>query len=92
MLTTNSIVKLSQDQVSSEFMDGELVILNLKDGVYYGLDPIGARVWNLLQSPESIAKIRDLLVAEYNVDRATCESDLLDLLADLEKYNLLEVS
>ena len=83
-------VVAARDQVSVE-VEGEAVILNLADGVYYGLDPVGARVWEMLDRPRSVGELRDAVVAEWEVDAATAERDLLDLLDELSALGLVEV-
>ena len=81
---------LASDLLSRE-IDNELVILNLRDGIYYGLEDVGARVWSLLQKPVTFAVIRETLLAEYSVDRDRCDEDLRRLLADLETRGLIVV-
>jgi hypothetical protein len=83
-------VAAARDQVSVE-VEGEAVILSLADGVYYGLDPVGARVWQLMEQPRTVAELRDAVVAEWEVDASTAERDLLDLLAELAARGLVEV-
>lgn len=83
-------VAAARDQVSVE-VEGEAVILSLADGVYYGLDPVGARVWGLMEQPRTVAELRDAVVAEWEVDAPTAERDLLELLADLAARGLVEV-
>jgi len=84
-------VVASQEQVSCD-LGGEAAILNLKNGIYYGLDPVGARVWNLIQQPRTLAELREILVAEYDVDAARVESDIRDLLTQLLDNELVEIS
>jgi hypothetical protein len=83
-------VAAARDQVSVE-VEGEAVILSLSDGVYYGLDPVGARVWQLMEQPRTVAELRDAVVAEWEVDAPTAERDLLELLADLAARGLVEI-
>jgi hypothetical protein len=71
--------------------DREMVILNLRDGVYYGLEDVGARLWSLLQRPITVAAIRDALVAEYDVEPARCGRDVRALLQNLAARGLIEV-
>jgi hypothetical protein len=78
-------------QVSSQLGD-ETVILQLDDGVYYGLDPVGTRIWALLHEPRSVAEIRDRIIEEYEVDPERCERDLVRLLEDLLGRRLIELS
>ena len=82
---------VSKDQVSSDLGGGEVAILNLKRGTYYGLDAVGARIWDLIQEPRTIGEIRDALVNEYEVQRDRCESDLITLLQRLTDEGLVEV-
>ena len=89
-VSLGSTVAVARDQVSSE-LAGEVVILNLKAGVYHGLERTGARVWQLVQQPRRVAEIRDALVAEYDVEPQTCERDLLRFLADMADHGLLDV-
>ena len=83
-------VVASQEQVSCD-LGGEAAILNLKNGIYYGLDPVGARVWNLIQQPRTLAELREILVAEYDVDAARVESDIRHLLTQLLDNELVEI-
>jgi hypothetical protein len=79
-----------KDQVSANLED-EAVILHLKDGVYYGLNPVGARIWNLLQEARSVNQLRDILLSEYEVEPRRLEEDLLQLLQELASRGLIEV-
>jgi len=71
-------------------LGGEAAILQLGSGIYYGLNPVGTRVWALLQRPHTVREIRDALLTEYEVDRARCEHDLLALLHALAAERLIE--
>ena len=77
--------------VLSSTFDEEFVILNLDSGIYYGLEQVGARIWDLIQRPASVGSIRDTLVSEYEVDPGRCERDLQALLADLAAKGLVRI-
>ncbi len=85
-----SIVVAAKEQVSCD-LAAEVVILDLKSAVYYGLNAVGARIWNLIQEPKTIHEIRDALLEEYEVDLDRCEHDLVVLLQDLAAKGLIEV-
>jgi hypothetical protein len=89
-LSVHSVVAATADQVSCP-LDDESAILNLKNSVYYGMNAVGTRVWNLLQKPRSVRELRDALVAEYDVEPERCERDLLDLLEKMRLEGLIEV-
>lgn len=69
----------------------EVVLLNLKDGVYYGLDTIGAAAWAMLQRPTSLPALRDAIVAEYDVTPRACQADLERLVGELVDRGLVVV-
>ena len=89
-LSGQSVVVAAKDQVSCD-LQGEAAILNLANGVYYGLDLIGAQVWTLLQQPRRVEEIRDAVLREYEVEPERCQSDLLALLERLQSEGLIEV-
>jgi hypothetical protein len=78
-------------QVSSE-LAGEAVILDLKSGKYYGLNSVGARIWELIQQPRRVAAIHERLLAEFEVAPDRCWSDLIALLQRLVGIGLVEVA
>jgi len=90
-LSIHSIVIASPEQVSCPLGD-ESAILNLKNTVYYGLNPVGARVWNLLQQARSVGELRDALLDEYDVEEVRCERDLLELLERMRVEGLILVT
>jgi hypothetical protein len=89
-ISTSSIVVAVKHQVSCDLSD-EVVILNLQDSVYYGLNAVAARVWNLIQEPCAVEEIRRSLVEEYEVDPHDCELQVQELLNDLAGRGLIEV-
>jgi hypothetical protein len=89
-LSVHSIVVAATEQVSCPLGE-ESAILNLKNSVYYGLDPVGARVWKLLQQPRSIGQLRDAMTDEYDVEPHRCEADLLELLEKMRAEGLIDV-
>lgn len=90
-MTLQTVVRASQDQVSCD-LDGEAAILNLKTGVYYGLDPVGATIWKLMEQPCTVESIRDAVLQKYEVDEERCQRDLVELLDKLSAEGLIEVT
>jgi Coenzyme PQQ synthesis protein D (PqqD) len=89
-ISLDSTVVVTGEQVSCD-LAGEVIILGLRDGVYYGLDAVGARVWAALQERHTIAEIRDQILREYEVDPERCERDLVALIADLVRHSLVRL-
>jgi len=90
VFSAQTVVKAAQGQMSCD-LAGEAAILNMATGIYYGLDPIGARIWELIQEPASIARVRDALLEEYDVEPAQVEADIEALLGDMAGHGLIEV-
>lgn len=84
------IVVAIKDQVASD-LGGETVILNLRTGIYHGLDAIGTEIWNLLQNSTTVDNILNTLLQEYDVEPERCERELLALLQKLVDAELIEV-
>ena len=89
VLTLDTVVVASPEQVSSKLGE-EVVILNLRNGVYYGLDPIGTRIWELIQEPRSVRQVCEVLLEEYDVTFEQCAEDVLALMRDLQAQGLIE--
>jgi hypothetical protein len=89
-ITRDSVVRASSNQVSST-VEGEAVILEVDDGAYYGLDPVGTMIWQLIQEPIRVGDVCDAIVEEYDVTPERCEADVLELLGALDEVGLLEV-
>jgi len=90
LLSERSTVVAAKNQVSCSLAE-EAVVLDLKAGVYYGLNEVGARVWNLIQEPRNVSEIRDAILREFDIDPNLCERDLLVLLRDLAGKELIKV-
>ena len=89
-ISDSSVVVVARDQVSCD-LAGEAAILNVKSGVYYGLDPVGARIWNLMQEPRAVVEIQNAITNEYDVEPERCARDLASLLEKLLAEGLIEV-
>ena len=89
-ITGNPAICAVKEQVTCD-LSGEAVILQLQDGMYYGLDPVGATVWRFIQTPKTITEVRDAIVEEYDVTPERCEADLRALLAEMKEQRLVTV-
>ena len=91
-------MQIQKDQkasISSEVLfqevSGETVLLDLASENYFGLDEVGTRIWGLLQSGSSIGETMDTLMEEYEVERATLEKDVGELLEKLVEAGLIKL-
>ena len=90
-ISNHATVIAAKGRISCNIAD-EAVILNLDNSVYYGTDPVGGRIWELLQDGGTVAKIHDILLSEYEVEPDRCAEDLIKFLCKLREEGLIEVS
>ena len=76
-------------QVMARQVGDETVILDLASGTYFGLDPIGARIWQLIGEGKALGEICEALLAEYEVSREQLQGDLERLLQELGSKGLI---
>ena len=89
--TLASLVTVSDDVLFQD-LHGEAVLLNLKTGVYFGLDPVGKRVWDLLQTHARLSELLAAMVAEYDVTEERCAEDLLALVGEMHRYQIVTLT
>ncbi|MCZ8135465.1 MAG: PqqD family protein [Porphyrobacter sp.] len=89
MMTLEQRFQVSDDVIARE-VAGEMVLLDLASGVYFGLDPVGSRIWERLsEGPCSLAELCDAIEAEFDAPRARIEEDILALAAQFIEKNLI---
>lgn len=72
-------------------LNGEAVILSLKTGKYYGLNAVGARIWELIQFPVCASAIEDAILAEYEVEGDLCRREVAAFLSKMAAEGLIEI-
>ena len=89
-LSIDTFVRRSSDQVSSN-VEGEMAIMSIEKGNYYMLNEVGARFWQLIDSPQRVGDACAKLLKEFDTTREQCESEIIQLGNELLEQNLIEV-
>lgn len=89
-LSGSTIITVSKDYVYCN-VDDEMVLLGMEDGIYYGLNPVGAFIWEQIKEPKNISEVRDAILEEYDVEKDECEHDLFELLQELVEKGMVIV-
>ena len=89
VLTMASQVRIP-DSIAVHDLQGELLLLNSTTGVSVSLDPMGTRMWQLIQEHHALDKVLDALLHEYDVTEAQCEQDLLSFMARMLEQGFIE--
>ena len=90
MFDTTAIVQRSGRQVACT-LNGEVALLDLDKGLYFGLQGVGAHVWEALQEPRSVDEIISTRLSDFDVTAETCRADVLKFLASLLEAGVVEV-
>lgn len=77
-----------------QIIDGELddnqVMMHLENGKYFGLNPVGKRIWALLDQPKSFEEIIGVLLSEFDVDENLCRKEVLEFLDKAIKFAIVQ--
>lgn len=90
-LDPSATIVRSADTVATE-VDGEIVLIDIDAGKYFGMDAVGSEIWRRLESPVRVDALCAALVAHFDGDAAVIEGETLAFLDKLEASNLLKIS
>lgn len=91
MATTLSLgdtVVVSNDQVAADLAE-EVVILGMKEGMYFSVSAVAARIWALLQTPRRLGDVVATLMSEYDVPADACTAEVLAFVEELAARGLV---
>jgi hypothetical protein len=83
-------IHIPEDVVFRE-LQGEAVILSLESSTYFGLDPVGTRIWELCVTHGSLRAVWDAMQEEFDAPGDTLQSDLLAFVDELSANGLVKV-
>jgi hypothetical protein len=89
MLSLQNCFRPREEEVASKVIDGEAIIINLANGVYYSMDKVGALVWDLLQAGHSLEQVISAVTSRFDVAREQAEPNVRDLVQELVQENLV---
>jgi hypothetical protein len=84
-------IQISSDIVYRD-LDGSIVTLSLTTGEYVELDPVGTRIWQLIEQDGRRSSVREGLLASFDIDADICDQELDAFLATLTAKGLIVIS
>jgi len=87
----STMISRSPSVLTAE-VDGEIVMMSIEQGRYFGLDDIGSDIWKRLDTPCSFAELIDRLASDYEADRATIAADVRDLLGRMAEQDVVRLA
>lgn len=91
MINPEICVSQAPDLIATK-IDGEMVMMDMANGHYYSLDPIGAELWNTMAEPVRVAALCEWLEAEYDAAPGVIRADVVRLLEEMLGRGLLRVA
>jgi len=80
-------------QRNEQVIDGELddqqVMMHIDKGMYYGLNQVGKRIWDMLKEPKSFEEMTQILLQEFEVSEQQCKKEVQDFLDYAIKEDIL---
>ena len=70
-------------------LEGEMVLLNLASGTYFGLDRVGTRVWQLVEEQATLDRVLAVMREEFDAPADVLERDVLQLVSQLAAQGLV---
>lgn len=89
-ITLDAEQKISrQDGLVTVPMDGDLVMMNISTGTYFGINPVGVMIWELLETPRTLQQICHQMMEKYAVDQETCLRDVRNFVEQMLRENIV---
>ena len=82
-------IRKSSDWLCARAGD-EVMMMNAAAGTYLGLNAMGARIWDLLDSEQDPDGLCTALCRDFAVDPATCRAEVDCFLAELDRHRAIE--
>jgi hypothetical protein len=71
-------------------MDGDLVMMSIENGEYYGIGGVGTRIWELLDQPTTIQQLVETIKTEFDIQEDRCRDDVLSFSEKLFELGLIK--
>lgn len=88
MISPDQRFKPSPD-VHTRSFDGETVVVDLKKGDYFGLNPLGGKLWDALAEGRSPREVAATLQGQFDVEPERLLADLVALTNELAERGLV---
>ena len=90
-ISMSTVVVASDQQISCDVAD-EAVLLSVQSGDYFGLNPVGASIWRLIQRPSTLGRVRNALLDEYeDIEVQDCEQEVISFVTQMLALDLVEI-
>lgn len=90
LINENTVIRRSEALLSNNLGD-DVVMMDIEQGSYYGLEAVAARIWHLAENPVSIGAICQNLTSEYAISRERCVAEVRDFIEELLAKKIVHI-
>lgn len=87
-ISMDSVIQRNPEMFFSD-MDGEIVMMSIERGEYYGMDAVASEIWHMLDQAIRVADICAVLCEKFDVDESVCREDVLDFLEQIAERKII---
>jgi hypothetical protein len=88
---TEQTVICRSDALLSNNLGDDVVMMDIEQGAYYGMEGVAARIWKLTEEPVSVGELCNRLTTEYEISPEKCQQEVTGFLGDLVNRNIVEI-
>jgi hypothetical protein len=79
-----------REGIISSQLKGKAVILDIEKETFFDLDPVGARIWELIETPHRVSDITTILLEEFDVEEDLCKRDVDEFLCRMQELKMID--
>lgn len=91
VIDKNTIVEKREDIVTAD-LDGNVVMMSVENGKYYGMDEIATAIWKNIEQPIRVEQLVHILMDEFDVSEEQCQKDVITFLTKLYNEILIKAN
>ncbi|UZT82597.1 lasso peptide biosynthesis PqqD family chaperone [Caproicibacterium sp. BJN0003] len=91
VIDKNTIVEKREDIITAD-LDGNVVMMSVENGKYYGMDEIATAIWKNIEQPIRVEQLVHILMDEFDVSEEQCQKDVITFLTKLYNEILIKVN
>lgn len=91
MTSSDTRLAPNREGVAAKVMDGEAIMINLANGMYYSMDSVGGLVWELIETGLNLGDMATIVSQHYGVTLDQALQDIQHLAEELLAEDLVKV-
>ncbi|WP_343670435.1 PqqD family protein [Chitinophaga sp.] len=90
-MNPENVICRNEEKFMISNLGDEVVLMDIQQGHYININPVGSVIWNKLATPVAIKELISSLANEYGISTAQCEGDTMPFLQKLQQHHMLNI-